>query len=236
MVGGSARLCRSHASALRASARPRRGAGGGHGRLEAHEQELEDPSLQGPGEGGVAEDVRARRGAAGEVAAEAEEGPVVRAKAVEPALETELAQLPAEQRAHVGVERGPIHGDGHEPGPARRAVVELLAAEADDHVARGHRTPLDAGRSAVADRHQEGHRAPRGVADPEDAERPILHADPQARGLDADVAAAQPAGSELRVAHVSARRGLHLLGRRGDDVDDAGRRQQRRPPADEGSE
>ena len=87
-----------------------------------------------------------------------------------------------------------------------------------------------------ADRHEERHRAPGSVAALEHAERPVLDADPQARGVDADVAAAKRPAPELRVAHVSARRGLHLLGRRGDDVDDAGRRQQRRPPADEGSE
>jgi hypothetical protein len=136
----------------------------------------------------------------------------------------------------VRVERGPVHADRQEPRRAGGPVVELLAGEADDHVAGGHRTPLDARGSAMADRHEEDGRAPRGAADPEDAERPFLDADPQARRLDADVAAAKPSGLELRVADVPARRGLHLLGRRGDEVDDAGRRRHRRPPVDEGSE
>ena len=61
-------------------------------------------------------------------------------------------------------------------------------------------------------------------------------ADPQGRGLDAHVTAAQPPGPELRVAQFPARRGLHLLGRGGGDVDDPRRRQDRRPAIGEGSE
>ncbi len=165
-----------------------------------------------------------------DVATEAPEGRGVGPEPAQAALQSQLAEVPAEQGAHVVLERGPLDAHAQRAGPARpngSRAPRRRRSTTTSPGATGRPWMRAAPLRPRGTRNVDG--APGSAAHLEHAERPGLEAELQARCVHGGVPAAAAAGSQLRVADVPADGGrLELLAARRPDVGDGSRREEGR--------
>src|SRR5262245_7848240 len=101
------------------------------GRLHAREERLDELRLEASREGRLP---KAARGSArgGEPEAHPAQGGGVRPQPAQPSLETQLAEVSGQERAHRRLEGAALEADGEEPRRAYGPAIELLAGERDE--------------------------------------------------------------------------------------------------------